>query len=160
VQYTGPKMAAVFLLTDTFVAAMCYEERVRSLPFVPRLSQGRRILRLDGGPSWLFLTYLFTDHSVAIEFLKEIGLLRKTMQCNYCGRDMTWSVRSDVTDGFVWRCRRMVAGCTSIRHGSWFQLSKLTLQEIMLLTYDIVCREPANQIQHEYCFSSHTVGDW
>jgi hypothetical protein len=41
------------------------------------------------GPSRLFLTYLFNDHSVAIEFLKEIGLLRKTMQCNYCGRDIT-----------------------------------------------------------------------
>jgi hypothetical protein len=30
----------------------------------------------------------------------------------------------------------------------------------MLLTYNNVCREPANQIEREYCFSDHTVGDW
>lgn len=28
----------------------------------------------------------------------------------------------------------------SIRHGSWFQQSRLTHEEIILLTYDIVCR--------------------
>ena len=136
-------------LMDT---VMCYEERVRSMPSVPRLSYGRRMLRSDGGPNRLFLIHLFTDHSMAIEFLKDIGLLRRTMQCNSCGREMTWSVRSNVTDGYVWRCQRRVAGAackqsTSIRHGSWFQLSRLTLYEIMLLTYDIVCREPANQIE-------------
>jgi transposase-like protein len=47
-----------------------------------------------------------------------------------------------------------------MRHKSWFQQSNLTLQEIMLLTYDIVCRVPATQIEHEYSFSSHTVADW
>jgi uncharacterized protein (DUF983 family) len=39
---------------------------------------------------------------MAIEFLKDIGLLRRTMQCNSCGQDMTWTARSDINDGFVW----------------------------------------------------------
>jgi len=76
---------------------------------------------------------------------------------------MVWSQRLDCSDGFSWRCQRRVAGArcnqsASIRHRSWFQWSKLTLQEIILLTYDIVCRKPANQIENEYCFSDHTVG--
>jgi hypothetical protein len=112
-----------------------------------------------------FIFYLFLDHLVAIEFLKDMGLLRRTMQCKSCHRDMTWTECTDINDGFVWQWRRRSAGTqckmsTSIRHGSWFQHSKLTLQEIMLFTYDILCHEPANQIEREYCFSDHTVADW
>jgi transposase-like protein len=32
--------------------------------------------------------------------------------------------------------------------------------EIMLITYDIVRREPANQIENEHRLSDHTVADW
>ena len=132
---------------------------------MPRLSHGRRMLRSDGGPNKLFFCYLFTDHAMAIEFFKDIGLLRRTMQCESCGQDMTWSVRSKLSDGFLWRCQRRGGGATcnqsaSIRHGSWLQLSKLTLLEIILLNYDIVCREPAHKIEKEYGFSDHTVADW
>jgi hypothetical protein len=48
----------------------------------------------------------------------------------------------------------------SIRRGSWFQQSNLTLSEILMLTYDFLCRGSALQIQHEYTFSAHTVADW
>ena len=142
-----------------------YEERVRRLQTVPRFSYGRRMLRSDGAPNRTFFISVFNDHAMAIESLKDIGLIRRTMQCSCCGRDMVWSQRSDSSDGFRWRCQRRVAGArcnrsTAIRHDSWFQRSNLTLQEIMLLTYDIVCREPATNIKNEYCFSSHTVADW
>jgi len=115
---------------------------------VPRFSYGCRMVRADGGPNRLLFCNLFNDHAMAIEFLKEIGLLRRTMQCESCGWDMTWSERPNLHDGFIWRCQRRVAGArcnqsASVRHRSWFQWSKLTLQEIILLTYDIVCREPA-----------------
>jgi transposase-like protein len=49
---------------------------------------------------------------------------------------------------------------TSIRHGSWFQQSKLTLLQILVLTYEILRREPANQIENEYSFSKRTIADW
>jgi hypothetical protein len=63
---------------------------------------------------------------------------------------------SDVKGGLLGaRCNQSA----SIRHGSWFQQSKLTLQEIILLTY-IVCREPATNIQKEYRFSWHTIAHW
>jgi len=38
----------------------------------------------------------------------------------------------------------------SIKHGSWFQQSNFTFHEILHITYDIVRREPAHQIQKEY----------
>jgi hypothetical protein len=102
---------------------------------------------------------------MATEFLKEIGLLREVMQCDSCGTDMTWSVRPNVHDGFGWRCYGRTAGAkcdksASIRRGTWFQKSKLTLLEILLITYDVVCREPAHRIQYEYGLGTHTVADW
>jgi hypothetical protein len=115
---------------------------------VPRFSYGYQMVRADGGPNRLFFSNLFNYQAMAIEFLKEISLLWRTMQCESCGQDTMWSECPNLHDGFIWRCQRRVAGArcnqsVSIRHGSWFQWSKLTLQEIILLTYDIVCREPA-----------------
>jgi hypothetical protein len=48
----------------------------------------------------------------------------------------------------------------SIRHGSWFQKSKLTFQEVLYLTYNILRHEPADHIRHEHHFSDHTIADW
>jgi hypothetical protein len=138
---------------------------VRSLQSVPRFSQGCRLLGTDNGPNRLFLCSLFNDHSMAIEFLKDIGFLRKAMRCGSCEGDMTWSAHPILSDGFAWRCNRRVAGVkcghmASIRRGSWFQRSRLTLLEILLITYDIVCREPAHRIQYEYGIDSNTIADW
>jgi len=59
----------------------------------------------DGAPNRFFLMYLFCNKSMAIQYLKDIGLLRSKMQCNTCGRDMTWSADSSKLDGFRWRDR-------------------------------------------------------
>jgi len=71
-----------------------YEERLRRCQYVPRLSFGRRMLRDDDGPNRYFLMYLFCEQSMAVQYLKDIGLLRSKMQCNTRGRDMTWSADS------------------------------------------------------------------
>jgi len=65
---------------------------------------------------------------------------------------MTWSAQPNIREGFRWRCRTKVEGATcsesgSIKHGSWLQKSNLIFQEILLITYDIVRREHAQQIQ-------------
>jgi len=72
-----------------------YEERVRRLQTVPRFSHGRRMLRSDGAPNRTFFISVFNDHAMAIELLKDLGLIRRTMQCSSCGRDMVWSQCSD-----------------------------------------------------------------
>ena len=100
-----------------------------------------------------------------MQFLKDVGLLRSKVQCNTCDRDMTCSAEPTIPEGFRWRCRRKIAGvkCSasrSIRTESWFQQRKLTFREVLLVTYGIVCREPAHRIIEEYCLSSSTVADW
>jgi hypothetical protein len=66
-----------------------YEVRVQSSQSVPMFSQGRQLLGPDNGPNRPFLCSLFNDHLMAMEFLKGIGLLRKTMRCRSCDVDMT-----------------------------------------------------------------------
>jgi hypothetical protein len=142
-------------MVDTITEVInLYEQRVRSMQKVPLYSHGRQLLRSDGAPNKSFFHGLFNDHAMAIQFLKDIGFIRRTMQCQSCKRDMTWSERPDKNDRFIWRCQRRVAGAScntsvSIRHGSWFQQSKLTLFEVLILTYDIVCRESASSTQNE-----------
>ena len=94
----------------------------------------------------------------AMQFLKDVDLLRSKVQCHTCGRDMTWSAEPSIPEGFSSRCRRKVAGvkCSesrSIKNGSWFRQSKLTFSEILLVTYNIVCREPACLTREEYGLS-------
>ena len=134
------------------------------MPFVPRSSYWRPMMREDGGPNRDFLTYLICYRGIAIEFLMDVGLLRNKVQCNTCGRHMTWSVDPSIPEGLRWRCRNKVAGvkCSesrSTKHGSWLQQSNLTFQEILLISYDLLRSEPACQIQQEYRLSSRTVAD-
>jgi len=66
-----------------------YDRRLQEMPFVPRASYGRRMIREDGGLNRDFLTYLFCGDGFAMQFLKDVGLLRSKVQCKTCGRDMT-----------------------------------------------------------------------
>ena len=100
------------------------EKRLQEMPFFPRSSYWRPMLQEDGGPNRDFLTYLFCDRVIAMQFLMDVGLLRSKVQCNTCGRDMTWSVQPSIPKGFRWWCPKKVAGvkCSesrSITHGSW-----------------------------------------
>lgn len=59
------------------------------------------MLQRDGGPNRYFLKYLFSEQSIATEFLKDVGLLRSKMQCNACGRDTARSADSIFLKDFV-----------------------------------------------------------
>jgi len=59
-----------------------YEERLRRCSYALRLSYGRRMVAEDGGPNAMFFTVLFCDEPMALQFLKDIGLLRSKVQCN------------------------------------------------------------------------------
>ena len=67
------------------------------------------MLRDDGGPKRFFLMYFSCEQSLAFQFLKDIGRFGSKMQCNNCGRNMTWSADSTNCEGFRWRCQRRVA---------------------------------------------------
>jgi hypothetical protein len=141
-----------------------YQDKVREMPFLLKCSFQRDCFGARGDANKMFLTFLFCDHAIGLQFLKDVGLIPSKVQCNLCGRDMSWHVDASVPDGFRWRCRKMVcgsrcSGARSIRHGTWFHISHLTFQEVLFLTYDILRREPAHLIQHEHCFDDHTVAE-
>ncbi|GFU50389.1 DDE_Tnp_IS1595 domain-containing protein [Nephila pilipes] len=71
------------------------------------------------------------------EFLRKAGLIKNDLTCAKCFSPM--KLRSkDINDGAVWTCRNRInkKGCglqKSIRFGSWFTSSKLTMGEIFFL---------------------------
>ena len=60
------------------------------MPYVPETSFRRDSLGYCGDANKLFLTFLFSDHAIGLQFLKDVGLIRSKVQCNSCGFDMTW----------------------------------------------------------------------
>jgi len=155
----------VFETTDGIKSVIStYQRRLMEVPYVPKTSYLCASLRDGGEANKLFLTFLFSDTNSGIHFLKDVGLLCSKVPCNTFGRDMTWYAERKPKDGFRWRCRRRAAViCSetkSIRHDSGLQQSKLTLQEVMYLTYDIVRRVPAHIIHKEHRFGSNTIAAW
>ena len=67
-----------------------YPERLREMPYVPQTSFRRDSLGYCGDANQLLLTFLFSDHAIGLQFLKDVGLIRSKAQCNSCGRDVTW----------------------------------------------------------------------
>ena len=117
-----------------------YVQRLQGMSYVPPFSFQRGLYRDDGGPNRLFFTYLFCDKALAIRFLQDVKLIRSQVLCEFCGRFMRLCAEPRCYLGFRWRCNTRSAGMTcrrsmSIRDGSWFQQSNLTLLEILLLTY-------------------------
>jgi hypothetical protein len=51
-----------------------YEKRLQEMPFEATFSYGRRMLLDDGAPKGIFLTYLFSDQALAIQFLSYLGI--------------------------------------------------------------------------------------
>ena len=105
-----------------------YEDRLRKTQSLPKFSYGRGMLRKDGAPNRIFVKYLFGHQELAIQFLKDVGLIRSKVQCNICEREITWSADPHCAEGFRWRRRKRVArvrcrGTASIRHGSSWVIS-------------------------------------
>ena len=68
-----------------------------------------------------------------IAFLMNKGVLARQRQCP-CGGVMALQDRMDISDGMRWRCPDCRKGVT-IRQGSFFERSKLTLQKWLLLMH-------------------------
>lgn len=142
-----------------------YQDELKNLPFVPKGSYGRSLVGDDGLPTKMFFGFLFSDHEKGIKFLQECGLLKREMLCPTCGSNMSLWKSESVADKYRWRCGKGKRGqrCNatrSLRHSSWFTKSKLTIQEIMLLTYDIMNQVPSKTIQKELGIEQQTACDW
>ena len=98
---------------------------------------------LDIGP------VIFGKTEDQIEFLQQKQLLATNMICSRCNTGgMTLGQKSDISDGCIFRC----AACKttkSLRAGSFFSKSKLTLQKWLLLLYWWVRQYPVSDAAEE-----------
>ena len=97
---------------------------------------------LDSGP------VIFGDTEELIDFLQQKHLLASNMVCSNCGTAMTLRQKSDISDGCIFRC----ASCKttkSLRAGSFFSKSKLTLQQWLVLLYWWVREYPVTNAAEE-----------
>ena len=72
--------------------------------------------------------------------LKEEKLLARNRICDICHSGMMFPDCSDRSDGYVWECRRQIGRKRhrtekSIREGSWFEHSNLSIEEVVKFTY-------------------------
>lgn len=94
-----------------------------------------------------------------IKWLQECGLLADKYVCSKCVCEMVLGVKSESSDGYVWRCFKCKTS-RSVRCGSWFAKSKLSLKNIVLFTYMWVHKFSHVQVMRETGMSSRTVVDW
>jgi hypothetical protein len=58
-----------------------YKERLMTMPFAPKSNFGCAVLGVDGAVNKPFLTYVFIDMDIAMDFLKDCSLIRRQMTC-------------------------------------------------------------------------------
>lgn len=121
---------------------------------------------IAGGIYYLFMMKLFEflqefgDQSTIISKLRDIGLLRQSLRCEQCG-DMMGERKMKLSDGIAFECsKRSCRHAKSIRNGSFFEHSRLTLCEIMLFLHIWSKNYSEKLICDDFSFSNKTVVDW
>ena len=106
-----------------------------------------------------FYLYLVENQFIVTDFVK----------CKKCDGPMNFRLNRSKADGCVFACNNKIGTgiqstkCNStktVRTNSWFYKSKLSLQEIVLLSYLWWSKLPQIHARKEFNFSSRTVVDW
>lgn len=105
------------------------------------------------------------NKEVLMEWLMAEGLLAKSQLCPHCNKEMKLVACNDRSDGCKWECRTQTSGKrhkteTSIRKGSWFAQSNMTLEEILKFMYWWCQDLEQSQITHELGLARGTGVDW
>ena len=105
------------------------------------------------------------DKEMLVHWLMNEGLMVKECSCPMCAREMSLTRCQDRSDGFKWECRNQVNSKkhraeVSIRKGSWFDSSKMTLEEILKLSYWWCQDLDHMQVKHELGLAENTGVDW
>ena len=91
--------------------------------------------------------------------------MAKEGSCPMCAGEMSLTRCEDQSDGLKWECRQQV-NCkrhkaeVSIRKGRWFEKSKMTLEEILKLTYWWCQDLDQAQIKHEGGLAESAGVEW
>ena len=111
------------------------------------------------------LFHLMLDKQVLIEWLISEGLIRRSQLCPQCNNEMKIVTCNDQSDGLKWECRVQSSAKRhrtelSIRTGSWFAQSNMTLEEILKFTYWWCQDLEQSQITRELRLARGTGVDW
>ena len=68
------------------------------------------------------------------DFLQQHHLIASTMLCGSCNSTMRIGEKSDISDGYIIRCPSCKT-TKSLRHGSFFSKSRLSLKQWLVLIY-------------------------
>lgn len=100
------------------------------------------------------------DEEACLHWLAERGLLKNSHDCPTCQQPCRLVAHAGSIDGKRWKCR----DCDfvkSIRHGSFFSGSHLSLKQIILIIYCWSHDMPQTLIKHEASVDSDTTAvDW
>ena len=97
-----------------------------------------------------------TDDLIA--WFRTKRLLARSQDCSSCNVPMRQGTRNDVTDGLVWRCPQCKT-TKSIRQGSFFSKSRLSLQKWLLLIHFWVKEYPVKDAASDIEVDKNTAVD-
>lgn len=100
-----------------------------------------------------------------IDWCMHEGLISNMYKCPVCAKGMSLVERNDRSDGFEWVCRVKGANAhhikRSIRKGSWFEESHLSMMEILIFTWMWVYGANSEMIKTELNINNDkTITDW
>jgi len=89
-------------------------------------------------------------------------LLHNSVDCPQCRRPASLVARTEMSDGYCWRCATATCNFTkAVRADSFFQNSHLHMKQIVLMMYCWACDMPQTAIAHEADVpEGSTVIDW
>ncbi|KAG8175131.1 hypothetical protein JTE90_023413 [Oedothorax gibbosus] len=96
-----------------------------------------------------------------IDWCVKAGLLPSSYECPGCKESMQLKKRKGKGDNWEWRCRNMTHEVKrSIRKGTWFEKSKLSIPEILLMTWFWINKYRPLTIKNEIDCASNTISEW
>lgn len=110
--------------------------------------------------NFAFLSTL-QDSSNAIKYCMRVGLISEKYKCPKCANWMKLVNRSGRSDEHQWRCKKVDHDVRrSIRKGTWFEESNLSIYNILMLTYMWCLKLPTESMINDLGLASDTVVNW
>lgn len=104
------------------------------------------------------------SNNAAVQWTRARGLLHSAAVCPVCASAMQ-EIDDACADGRIWQCRRTTGGVRhkkklSIRHGSIFYRSSLTVREIIFLLYEWSISTSIDQAAYQLVIGKRAVARW
>ena len=126
-----------------------------------KMAQEQITSRLDVEMTYCDLCRKLSTTEDVIQWCRQTGLLRTSLECPRCGCDCREVPRAGYPEKLAFRCPRK--GCQkvmSLRHGSFFSNSKLAIELILSLILLWINNTTVSKAASELQIRKATVVDW